>query len=122
MTSRELDVAPVTALKSTSVESSATTCSSCAQMQGRVRELLSEREALVKALAREKERANALFLAYPPQVAPQSSQPPMAPPRGEIPMRYRVVDSLNENFKRRLPALHQFTRRAISFVRAAALE
>lgn len=122
MTSRELEVPSVTGLKSTPVESSATACSSCTQLQGRVRELLFEREALVKALAREKERANALFLSYPPQVAPQSSQPPMAPPRGEVPMRYRVVDSFNENFKRRLPALHQFARRAISFVRAAALE
>jgi hypothetical protein len=121
MTSRELEVLDVTPPEHPSVDPSSSPCPGCEQLEERVQDLLVEHESLLKALAREKERANALFLAYPPQVATPSPTP-LSPPQNDVPMRYRVIDSLNENFKRRLPSVHQFARRAISFVRAAALE
>jgi hypothetical protein len=111
----------VTRSKHPSADPSAPACPRCESLEERIQELTAEHASLLKALVREKERANALFLGYPPQVATRPSVPP-SPRAGEVPMRYRVVDALNENFKRRLPALHRFARRAISFVRSAALE
>jgi hypothetical protein len=121
MTFGELEVVSVSPSEHSSLDPAASPCPGCERLEERVQELLVEHESLVKALARERERANALFLAYPPQVA-TPSHVPMSAPQNDVPMRYRVVDSLNENFKRRLPGIHRFARRAISFVRAAALE
>lgn len=51
-------------------------CERCARLDERVRELERERSDLRHALARERERANALFLAFPPAPPAASSAPP----------------------------------------------
>lgn len=77
----------------------------CKQLEARVRALELERSDLLLALARERERANALFLAYPPTFQVASVQPAAQPTK--LPLRHRVVDALNESLKRQFPEIHR---------------
>jgi hypothetical protein len=77
----------------------------CKQLEARVRALELERSDLLLALARERERANALFLAYPPTFQVASVQPAAQPTK--LPLRHRLIDALNEGLKRQFPEIHR---------------
>ena len=82
-------------------------CERCGAMEARIQDLEQERSDLLLALARERERANALFLAYPPAtLAPSGAPAHAAGPTGPLPLRYRLVDKLNDTVKRGLPVVH----------------
>ena len=100
-------------------------CANCERLEERIEELSGELSAAMTALARERERSNALFLSYPPQVVsagPESSRHPLPSPSigDAVPLRHRVVDALNVMVKRRLPVVHQAARRAFAFLASAA--
>ena len=80
-------------------------CAKCDHLRWQAQELRIERDTLLVALAREKERANAFYLSYPAQ-----SLPPPAP--SESPLRHRVVDAINFAVKGKLPFLHRAARKA----------
>ncbi|HEX8699178.1 MAG TPA: hypothetical protein VF815_10105 [Myxococcaceae bacterium] len=81
-------------------------CERCKGLEARIRDLELERSDLLLALARERERANALFLAYP--ASPQApSAAPAAPVVGKPPLRHRLVDAVNNSLKRQFPDVHR---------------
>ncbi len=84
----------------------AAACERCKGLEARIRDLELERGDLLLALARERERANALFLAYPaPAQAPSAA--PAAPVVGKPPLRHRLVDAVNNSLKRQFPDVHR---------------
>lgn len=87
----------------------APSCEGCKRLEARIQQLELERSDLLLALARERERANALFLAYPPvnaHVAQAQGMPQT------LPMRYRVIDALNASLKNRFPDIHRAAKEA----------
>jgi hypothetical protein len=80
-------------------------CERCKGLEARLRDLELERSDLLLALARERERANALFLAYPPTFQTASAPPPA--PVTKPPLRHRLVDALNNSLKRQFPDVHR---------------
>ena len=80
-------------------------CERCPGLEARIRDLELERSDLLLALARERERANALLLSYPAAVATPSAPPAAAPTRP--PLRHRLVDALNDSLKRQFPDMHR---------------
>jgi hypothetical protein len=86
-------------------------CERCKGLEARIRALELERSDLLLALARERERANALFLAYPSPPQAPSAQP-AAPLVGKPPLRHRLVDALNDSLKRQFPGVHRAARDA----------
>jgi hypothetical protein len=78
------------------VKPPADACPSCAALVWQIHELESEREALLRALGEERERSNSLFVGYPSQALPQVVA-------DEKPLRYQLVDKLNETIKTRIP-------------------
>ena len=83
------------------------TCERCKGLEARIRDLELERSDLLLALARERERANALFLSYPaPPAAPSAPAPAAAAPT-RPPLRHRLVDALNDSLKRQFPDVHR---------------
>jgi len=105
-------------------------CEDCKRLQAEV-------GRLVEQLADARERANALYVAFPPQepmpapppaaaaaFAPEQPAPAPAPatppepvaPR-PVPLRYRLVDSLNDSFKRYLGPLQRVAKKAIEGAR-----
>ena len=80
-------------------------CERCQGLEARIRDLELERGDLLLALARERERANALFLAYPPTFQAATAQP--AAPVTRPPLRHRLVDALNNSLKRQFPDVHR---------------
>ena len=58
-------------------------------------------------------RTGALFLAYPPAtLAPSGAPAHAAGPTGPLPLRYRLVDKLNDTVKRGLPVVHIAAKKA----------
>jgi hypothetical protein len=92
-------------------------CERCKQLEAKLQELELERSELRLALARERERANALRLAYP-VVQPGPQQPAFSPPGGRPPLRYRLVDAVNDSIKQRFPDIHRAAKDAGSSVLA----
>ncbi|MDC0708314.1 hypothetical protein POL68_07505 [Stigmatella sp. ncwal1] len=88
-------------------------CERCEQLDARIHELELERSDLRLALARERERANALRLAYP-AVHPSPLQASV--PGGRAPLRHRLVDALNDSLKHRFPDIHRAAKDAGSSV------
>ncbi len=82
-------------------------CERCQGLESRIRDLELERRDLLLALARERERANALFLAYPTSTQAPSAQPAAAAPVTRPPLRHRLVDALNDSLKRQFPDVHR---------------
>jgi hypothetical protein len=76
-------------------------CGKCKALEEQLFRLTMQRQLLVEQLADERERANALFVSYPPQerieAAVQLQPPPEAEPK---PLRYHVVDHLNDAVSR----------------------
>jgi hypothetical protein len=87
-------------------------CERCKGLEARIRALELERSDLLLALARERERANALFLSYPAAAQAAPAQTVAAPVGGRPPLRYRVVDALNNSLKRQFPGVHRAARDA----------
>lgn len=82
---------------SESVSSIELTCSNCLKLATRLGQIERDREALKHALAVERERYNALYIADLPQrKAPSVS--------GDLPLRYRLVDRAYGAVKRHVPA------------------
>lgn len=80
-------------------------CERCKGLEARIRDLELERSDLLLALARERERANALFLAYPPSHQAANVQPAAQP--AKLPLRHRLVDAMNDSIKRQFPEIHR---------------
>jgi hypothetical protein len=98
-------------------------CDGCKRLQAEV-------DRLVEELADERERADALYVGYPPQgplpapapvpptaatalaAAPLEAPAPLPPP-----LRYRLVDGLNGAFKRYFSPAHRIAKRAIEVAR-----
>jgi hypothetical protein len=74
------------------------TCKRCGELERKI-------DQLTRELAEARERADALFIGYPPQAPERPVEP--APER---PVRYELVDSLNEVVSR-LPG-YELARRA----------
>lgn len=92
-------------------------CDNCRCLQSRVNRLLIDRQRLLEDLSAERERANALFVSYPPQ-APATALPAQSPAfhgamplEGGLPLRYQVVDAVNSAVKKVLPGAHVVGRR-----------
>ena len=85
-------------------------CPSCRELQTEVFRLTMERQQLVELLASERERANALFVSYPPQGHTPDSGPAHYEPPIDKPLRYRIADKLNDALRARLGPLHKVAR------------
>ena len=85
-------------------------CERCKGLEARIRDLELERSDLLLALARERERANALFLSYPASAPAASAVPPPAAVVGKPPLRHRLVDAVNNSLKRQFPDVHRAAR------------
>jgi hypothetical protein len=72
-----------------------TPCANCQALQEQIYRLTMERQLLVEQLADERERANALFVNYPPPPRVEVA-PPTATDGGAKPLRYQVIDQINE--------------------------
>jgi hypothetical protein len=71
-------------------------CGKCKALEEQLFRLTMERQLLVEQLAEERERANALFVSYPPQERLEAAAQLQLPVEAEIkPLRYQVVDQLN---------------------------
>ena len=84
-------------------------CARCNELEKRVQALEFEREHLLAQVAQEKARADALFVSFPP-LSPNAHPPP--PLSTELPLRYKLVDALNDTIKRKLPGAHRLVKRA----------
>lgn len=84
-------------------------CERCKQLEARLAAVEMERDELSLALARERQRANAIFLQFPTQPTTVTVQVPV---REEAPLRHKVVDRLNDQVKKMLPFLHVAAKRA----------
>jgi hypothetical protein len=71
-------------------------CTRCQALEEQLFRLTMERDLLSERLAAEKERANALFLSYPPQAHDRPPPPPPLPPVEPKPFRYQLADALND--------------------------
>jgi hypothetical protein len=71
-------------------------CARCKELEEQLFRITMERDLLGERLAVEKERANALFVSYPPQAHERPAPPPPPPPVEPKPFRYQLADTLNE--------------------------
>jgi hypothetical protein len=102
-------------------------CLNCARLRDEIARLAVDRQRLIELLASERERANALFVSYPPQgpgtvswpPMPASAAPPGSDPAGQSdkPLRYKVADKLNDAVKNSLPTAHGLAKRALAALR-----
>jgi hypothetical protein len=106
-------------------------CLNCARLRDEIARLAVDRQRLIELLASERERANALFVSYPPQGPGTVSWPPMPasaalpvswhaawlPSQSDKPLRYKVADSLNDAVKNNLPTAHGLAKRALAALR-----
>jgi hypothetical protein len=88
-----------------------TPCERCRQLEERAAMLQLERDELFLAVARERERANAILLEFPnpPQIVQVH-----AAAAGPAPLRHRVVDRLNDSVKALLPFAHVAVKRLLA--------
>lgn len=101
----------------------------CEELAEQVAHLKLERQNLIEQVARERLRADALFVAYPPQA--KNEPPPdqrkhrsataantqVAVPvisLSEPPLRYQVADAVNQVFKKVMPSAHKLVRSSTS--------
>jgi len=83
----------MSAAESESTKPTETECAKCKALEEQIFRLTMERQLLVERLADERERANALFVSYPPQHAEPVVETAIS---DEKPLRYTVIDSINE--------------------------
>lgn len=83
-------------------------CERCRHLDARLEALQIERDELLLALARERQRANSLLLQFP-TLPPLACAPPVN--QGTPPLRYRVADRINDSIKRLLPFAHGAAKR-----------
>lgn len=88
-------------------------CAKCRDLEAQVFRLAMERQHLLEQVARERMRANALYLAFPPQTYDEGSAPPPPPAASQVPLRYQVADAINEVVKRVLPGAHRAIRSSV---------
>jgi hypothetical protein len=80
-----------------------TGCDRCRTLENRLHALQAERDELVLALARERQRANSVVLEFP--TVPLRS-PTATAPQGPAPLRHQIADRLNDSMKGILPFAH----------------
>lgn len=92
---------------------SSTGCERCKRLEQNLRDLQAERDELWLALAKERQRTNAILLSFPlhqQKLEPVVMMAPPAPPPpvdlGPQPLRYRVADVLNNGVKKLTPFAH----------------
>lgn len=86
-----------------------TMCERCKQLEERANLLQHERDELMLAVARERQRANAVLLEFPTQ--PLVVQVQASAAKGPLPLRYRVADKVNDSVKGLLPFAHVAVKR-----------
>jgi hypothetical protein len=79
-------------------------CPRCRVLERELACLSIDCQQKVQALAAERERANALFIAYPPQGLHVPALAPGRPPIDNRPLRYRLVDVADRAINRLGPA------------------
>ena len=86
-------------------------CVGCARLQAALTLALQQRDEALLALAKERERGQAIYAQWAePQVAAGPARTAAGAPPAPTQLRYRVVDRLNEEAKRRLGPLHRRAR------------
>ena len=78
-------------------------CPDCERLRAQLREARAERDTALLSVAVEREKANAVLLS---QLAAVPAPPPQKP------LRYWVIDTLSDGFKRALPWPHKGVRAA----------
>jgi hypothetical protein len=85
-------------------------CERCKELERRLEVLQAERDELVIAVARERQRANAVLVQFP--TAPVMVPAPVAV--ADPPLRHRIADRINDSVKRLLPFAHTAAKRLTS--------
>ncbi len=84
-------------------------CARCDEREARLAAALEDRDAALAQLAAERERLNALRLAFRASAAGGDSDQPVA----DEPLRYRLADAANTLLKRSLGPVHRGAKKAI---------
>jgi hypothetical protein len=87
-------------------------CQNCGELTRQIAALERECRRLERELTEERDRANALYLSFPPLDLRDGGFSLPRIPR-ELPLRYQVVDQLNAYAKRALPFVHRGAKRLL---------
>lgn len=88
-------------------------CLNCAELRAQLEHLRESRDSALLSLAQEHELANALRLAFPTSRDALAAATPVTG-YGTRPLRYAVVDELNERVKKYLKPVHSVSKRITS--------
>lgn len=88
-------------------------CARCKELEAQLTLLQLERQNLLEQVALERQRADALYVAFPPQSRDEAAQAAAQATeklRADSPLRYQVADAVNDAMKRVLPGAHRLVR------------